>query len=96
MSMAVLSEAGVQLEFDRAREIVATLSLPDEILSVDVTLGKDLYADDALWLNFHVKPKVKPDRLTIKRLTRFTQDVQSKIIEAGVSLFPFTQLEQPD
>lgn len=87
-------ERNTEAELEKAREIVATIPLPPEITGIDVRSGNDLYGDPALWLTLHVRDELEPDRDLVARLTHFGQDVQGRVISGGVTLFPFTSLDQ--
>ena len=83
-----------EAELEKAREIVSTIDLPPEITGIDIRSGTDLFGGPALWLALHVRDELEPDRDLVARLTDFGQDGQDRVVSGGVTLFPFTPLDQ--
>ena len=84
----------VEADLERARQIVAMIPLPAEVVDIVLRKGRDWYGEAALWADIHVRNGIEPDRDTVKRLTDFSSDVQARLIEGGVTVFPYTNLEQ--
>ena len=82
-----LENRDIELQLDKAKKAVAEVCLPPEIESLTVSLGPDSIGLPSLWLQLHVKKEVQ-------RLTQFAREVQSAIIDKGITLFPYTSLEQ--
>lgn len=80
-------------DLDMARDILSRVQLPPEVTAIDLEVGPDHYGTSSLWLFFRIRPGLEADRATIKRLTDFSRQVQAQVIEGGVSLFPYTSLE---
>lgn len=92
--MDSLSQATPEAQKDQAQNILRRLQLPPEISDIDVRLGTDTSGEPALWLVFHVRPGIETGKSEVEKLTRFTYEVQSKIFDDGILLFPYTVLEQ--
>ena len=92
MSAVGVNSAAEQLE--KARTIIAEVSLPVEVAKIDLDTGTDFAGEPALWVFVHIQQDVRLDRQQVKKLTQFTRELQAKIIDAGLTLFPYTSLEQ--
>ncbi len=75
-----------QAELEKARFILTQLQLPPEVTNIELRTGPDLYGNTSLWVDLHVRSDVQLDRETVRRLTNFGDDVQSRVIDGGVSL----------
>ena len=89
-----LENREIELQLDKAKKAVAEVCLPPEIESLTVSLGPDSIGLPSLWLQLHVKKEVQPNKEEVQRLTQFAREVQSAIIDKGITLFPYTSLEQ--
>ena len=78
----------------RAKGLIAAVTLPAGVTAIDVHLGPNHYGEASLWLQVQVRGELHPDRSEIERLTRFTTDLQDLVFRSGITLFPYTTLEQ--
>ncbi len=92
--MAMEASHDVLADLDRAREIVSGIQLPPEVSGIDLKTGPDHYGTPSLWLSLLVRSGIEADRNTVKRLTDFGREVQSRVIDGGVTLFPYTSLKE--
>lgn len=81
-------------DLDKAREIVSQIQLPPEVTRIELKTGPDHYGTPSLWVSLFVTPGLEADRNTVKRLTDFGREVQARVIDGGVSLFPYTSLKE--
>jgi hypothetical protein len=84
----------LERQLSEAKRTVAQVQLPPEVESLTISIGSDAAGEPSLWLQLHVKKEVQANREEVKRLTQFARDVQSTLINAGITLFPYTSLEQ--
>ena len=47
-----------------------------------------------MWISFQMKQDVTLDRDQIKVITRFIADAQARLIERGISRFPYAFLDE--
>lgn len=81
-------------DLDKAREIVSGIQLLPEVASIELKMGPDHYGTLSLWILLLVRSDVDADRNTVKRLTDFGREVQARVIDGGVTLFPYTSLKE--
>jgi hypothetical protein len=93
--METLDSNSVYIQLAKAEEILKAIPLIPEVERLSVKVGPDSYGESALWLQIHVRADVSGTPDQIKRLTDFGREVQSKIFDNGVTLYPYTSLEQP-
>jgi hypothetical protein len=92
--MDALIDNDVDKQLAGAKRAVAQLLLPPEVESLTVSVGADAAGEPSLWLQLHVKKEVQPNAEEVQRLTKFARDAQSAVFDAGITLFPYTSLEQ--
>ena len=91
--MAVTEDQG-QLEKQKAEQIIAGTPLMDGIESISVELGDDQSGDPAMWLVFHLKHDLKADDHWLERFNNYSGQIDMKIIQSGLTRFPYTRLRQ--
>jgi hypothetical protein len=89
--MRVSDEHG-QLEKEKAEQIVADTPLMDGIESITVELGEDHTGDPAMWLIFLMNRDVRPDNNWYDRFNEFSHQLGMRIIQSGLTRFPYTRL----
>ena len=87
-----VSEEHGQLEKQKAEQIIADTSLMDGIESISVELGEDHTGDPAMRLVFLMNRDVKPDDNWYDRFNEFSHQLGMRIIDSGLTRFPYTQL----
>ena len=90
----VEGQSAVDEQLKKAREIVSELALAPEVLSIGVSSGPDSTGEPSLWVSLNVSRDLQADKEQVKRLTSFARAVQGKLIDGGITLFPYTRLEQ--
>ena len=78
----------------KVRGVLDALVLPPEIESVNVETRPDSTGDPGLYVIFGVKGDANLDDEAVRRLTAFTSDVTVRLLQAHVSAFPYTLLQQ--
>lgn len=91
--MRVSDEQG-QLEKEKAEQIIADTPLMDGIESISVELGDDHSGDAAMWLVFHMRQDLQADDSWLKRLNVYSQQLGIRIIDSGLTRFPYTRLRR--
>ena len=76
----------------RARQVLESFQLPDELSGIDMALGRDLEDAVSLELTFNVKADTSLNDAAITRLSRFMMSVADTILRNGVSLMPYVHL----
>ncbi len=91
--MAVIEEEG-QLEKRAAEQIIADTPLMDGLESISVELGDDHTGDPAMWLVCYMQPDLKVDDSWLRRLNEYSNRLGLKIIDSGLTRFPYTRLRR--
>ncbi|MES2392183.1 MAG: hypothetical protein V4555_11120 [Acidobacteriota bacterium] len=81
-----------QLEKAKAEQIIAETPLMDGINGVTVELGEDHTGDPAMWLIFQMQPGVNPTDVWLQRFNEFSGKLGLKLIDSGLTRFPYTRL----
>jgi len=89
--MRVSEEEGL-LEKEKAEQIIAETPLMDGIERITVELGDDHTGDPAMWLVFHMRRDLEPDDQWLRRLNEYSGQLGLKIIDSGLTRFPYTRL----
>jgi hypothetical protein len=91
--MAVIEDQG-QLEKRAAERIIADTPLMDGLESITVELGDDHTGDPAMWLVCYMRPDLKVDDSWLRRLNEYSNRLGLKIIDSGLTRFPYTRLRR--
>jgi hypothetical protein len=83
-----------ELEEEKARQLVAEVSLPPEIVKVDIRSGNDWSGDPALWVTLWVRDDLEFSQQIADRLNNAAKEVRFKLIGAQFSRFPYITLDQ--
>ena len=89
-----VSDEQDQLEKEKAEQIIADTPLMDGIESVSIELGDDQSGDPAMWLVFHLQRDLQADDPWLKRFNEYTSKIDMRIIDSGLTRFPYTRLRQ--
>jgi hypothetical protein len=71
------------------QEIVTALQWPAPIKGYALELGEDSTGDPAVWVGLAIDDDVRPSAEKIRELGRFRRDVQSAILDAHLSRWPY-------
>jgi hypothetical protein len=91
--MAVIEDQG-QLEKRAAEQIIAETPLMDGLESITVELGDDHTGEPAMWLVCYMRPDLKVDDSWLRRLNEYSNRLGLKIIDSGLTRFPYTRLRR--
>jgi len=89
-----VSDEQDQLEKEKAEQIIADTPLMDGIESVSIELGDDQSGDPAMWLVFHLQRDLQADDPWLKRFNEYSSKIDMRIIDSGLTRFPYTRLRQ--
>lgn len=78
----------------RAKAVVKAVHLPPEIGRVTYRTGSDSTGDPALWVVLWINKDVHFDPPIADLLHKAAEEVQWKMMEAGLSRFPYITLDQ--
>jgi hypothetical protein len=92
--METLDSNSVYIQLSKAQEVLDAIPLIPEVEKLSVKVGPDSYGESALWLQIHVRADISGTPDQIERLTEFGREVQAKIFDKGITLFPYTSMEQ--
>ena len=90
--MAII-EANDLIEKQKAEQFIAETPMMDGIVNARVELGEDQTGDPAMWLVFSLRPDLEFDRKTARRFIEYAAVIQTKILQSGLTRFPYTRLE---
>jgi hypothetical protein len=91
--MDTLMDTGLA-EKAKAEELVASVPPMPEVESVDVRLYDDYSGEAALYLTFHIKSGALYDDAFFLRFNQYKHHVRTKILNSGISRFPYARLQE--
>lgn len=92
--MSMIDTSSEEQERERVRQVLDGFPLPPEIADVTIEMGNDSTGDPALWLHFNLKTEIQIKGEQITRLSRFIGEVQSSLLQSGISRFPYAYLDE--
>jgi hypothetical protein len=90
--MAWATRSELRLEEEEARTIEAIVKAqpwPGAIKAYEVAFGVDSTGDPAVRVWLDVDDDVSPSEAKIKELSRFGRDLETSLVEAGLSHWPY-------
>jgi hypothetical protein len=93
LHMTGVEEQG-QLEKQKAEQIIANTPLFDGIESITVELGDDHTGDPSMWLVFSMQHDQKADKTWLMSLNEYSNKLGLKIIDSGITRFPYPRLRR--
>ena len=91
--MNVAEDQG-QLEKAKAEQIIADTPSMDGVESVSVELGDDQTGDPAMWLVFYLRHDMVADKQWHERFSEYSRQIDMRIIDSGLTRFPYTRLRR--
>ncbi len=90
----VYAEHDGAAEKQKAEELIDSVPRMPEVDHVSVRLDKDWTGDPSLVLTFHLRQDTVVDDAFAARYVDYTSQVQDRILQSGVSRFPYTQVKR--
>ena len=81
-------------EKQKAEELIASVPRMPEVEHVSVRLDTDWTGDPSLVLIFHIRHDAVVDDAFAAKYVDYTSQVQDKILQSGVSRFPYTRVKR--
>jgi hypothetical protein len=92
MSISITTPATETL--DLARSVLSGLDRPAEIQDVTIEVGPDHQGEMALWFALKIKKNTKDSPRLVRSIGEFTRQLQAKVFESGIGLFPYISVEE--
>lgn len=81
-----------QIEKETAEQIIAATPLMNGVERITVELGDDHSGDPAMWLIFHLEAGLNADEPWLIRFNEFSGLLGQRMIDSGLTRFPYTRL----
>ena len=94
MTFRAKIDAEEEADKAQAEAILATITLPAEIERTEVISKLDSIGDPALFVDLWVPQELMYSEETQKILHHFSEDIQTRMLAAGFSRFPYVSLRQ--
>ncbi len=83
-----------QIEIQKAEQFIAETPQIEGVETVHVRLDRDWSGDPAMYLIFTLRKSLDADKEWIHRFIDYSSAIQQKIIDSGLTRFPYTQLDR--